>query len=44
MSGWAVLNWGAWAVSAIIAVIILVDFLRVEKRNKHRAERRHDPS
>jgi len=38
MSVWTLLNWGAWVVSAIIAVVILVDFLKVEKRNKHRAE------
>jgi len=38
MTGWDVLNYGAWAVAAIIAVIILVDFLKVEKRNRNRAE------
>lgn len=38
MTGWDVLNYGAWVVSAIIAVIIVVDFLNVEKRKKHGAE------
>lgn len=38
MNGWEMLNYGAWGISAIIAVVILIDFIKVEKRKKHRAE------
>jgi hypothetical protein len=38
MSGWDMLNYGAWGISAIIAVVILIDFLKVEKQKKNRAE------
>jgi len=38
MTGWDMLNYGAWAVSAIIVVVIVVDFLKVEKRKKRGAE------
>ena len=38
MSGWAILNLSAWVISAIIAVVLIIDFVKIEKRNKHRAE------
>jgi len=31
MEKWAVLNWAAWAASALIAALIIVDFIKVEK-------------
>lgn len=38
MSAWTMINWGAWAASAVIALVILLDFIGVEKRRKERGE------
>jgi hypothetical protein len=34
MDGWTILNWSAWVASAVIAAVILIDLIRVEKRGK----------
>jgi len=42
MNGWAMLNGAAWVASAVFAVIILLDFLKVEKSRLGKREDRHD--
>lgn len=34
MSGWAILNWLAWAGCAVFAVLLTIDFVRVERGRK----------
>ena len=34
MSGWAILNWLAWAGCAVFAVLLAIDFVRVERGRK----------
>jgi len=38
MSVWTVLNCSAWIISAVIAVVLLIDFLKVERERKNQAE------
>ncbi len=34
VSGWAIMNWLAWAGCAVFAILLAVDFVRVERRRK----------
>ena len=33
MSFWSVMNWVAWAMCLLIAVLLTTDFIRVEKEH-----------
>lgn len=37
MSFWSVMNWIAWGLSACVAALIIVDFIRVERGQSKKA-------
>jgi hypothetical protein len=39
MSWVTIVNWGAWALSAIIAAVILIDIIKVERHKTNDTEK-----